>query len=123
MSFDLTVKADDNYSVSTDLHRLGEFLAQLPHVRANGQRGFVLDDPPSRWMEIDLEVVSPEGDYDEELSENSLEVNCIRLHIPYGRLGKKPERDYFPTAWAIAKFLAWRLYDEQSGEEVPGGSV
>ena len=123
MSYDLTIRADRDYSRSTEVGRLMAFIARLPHLRPNGARRFVLDDPPSRWMNIDLEFIGPDREYDEELTERGPETNCVRLHIPYAFLGDRPERDYFPTAWAIAKFLGWRLYDQQSGEDVPDGAI
>ena len=115
MSYDLDIKADDDYSQSADCDRLKAFVAHLPGIKPNGSRGFVLDDRPQKWMEIDLEAVSPDGDYDEELSRGTW-VNCVRLHIPYAYLGETPERDYFPTAWAIAAFLGWRLHQDKGGE-------
>ena len=51
------------------------------------------------------------------------EVNCVRFHIPYDQLGDEPERDYFPTAWAIARFLGWRLFDQQLGEYIVEGTT
>jgi hypothetical protein len=50
-------------------------------------------------------------------------TNCIRLHIPYAFLGKRPERDYFPTCFAIADHLGWSVYDEQSGEDIPRDAI
>ncbi len=123
MSYDLTIKPDDEFSRSAEVGRVMTFIGQLPSVRSNGARGFVLDDPPSRWMEIDLEYIGPDGEFDDELSESGPKTNCVRLHIPYAYLGDTPERDYFPTALAIAKFLGWRLYDEQSGEDIHEGAI
>jgi hypothetical protein len=123
MSFDLTIKPDDAFSRTVPIGRVMAFVAQLPNVRPNGSRGFVLDDPPSRWMEIDLEFIGPEGEFDEAMTKEGPDTNCVRLHIPYAYLGDKPEQDYFPTAFAIAKFLGWRLYDEQSGEDVQEGAI
>ena|SRR5438094_426931 len=118
MSYDLTIKADDEYSVFVVLERVSEFLTKLPRVHPTGPGQFLLDDLPNRWMEIDLEVVSPEGST-ECVSDHDLgRANCIRLHIPYAYLGEAPERDYFPMAADIAGFLEWRLYDEQTGEDI-----
>jgi hypothetical protein len=88
MSYDLSVRADENYSKSTAKQPLIEFMATLPNLRVNGLRGFVLDDPPKRWMEIDLEVVSGDGDNIEEPDQEYPELNCLRLHIPYGFFAK-----------------------------------
>ena len=70
-------------------------------------------------MEISVETVDVDGNSIEEDGKIYGTTNCIRLHIPYAFLGKRPERDYFPTAFAIADHLGWSLYDEQSGEDIP----
>ncbi len=123
MSFDLTIKPDDNYSRRTSKAALDSFVTQLPGVKPNGTRGFVLDERPKRWMEIDLEVVSEEGDNIEEEGETYDDINCVRLQIPYAFLGHAIERDYLPTAFAIADHLGWTLYDDQSGEPVPKDAI
>lgn len=123
MSFDLTIKSDDAFSRSAEVARVMAFIAQLPNMRSNGSRGFVLDDPPARWMEIDLEFKGADREYDPVLSESGPDTNCIRLHIPYAYLGDLPHWEYFPTALAIARFLGWRLYDEQSGEDIREGDI
>jgi hypothetical protein len=123
MSYDLTIKPDDEFSRAAAVGRVLAFAAQLPHLRPNGARGFVLDDPPSRWMEIDLEFIGSDGEFDAALTNTGPDTNCINLHIPYAYLGEQPERDYFPTALALARFLGWRLYDEQSGEDIKEGAI
>src|SRR5512135_437347 len=105
MSFDLTIKADETYSRRTPKAALDSFIAQMPGIKPNGSRGFVLDEPPKRWMEIDLEVVSEEGDNIEEDGKSYNDINCVRLHVPYAFLGDAIERDYLPTAFAIAEHI------------------
>jgi hypothetical protein len=119
MSYDLTIKSAENYSLFTSKAKLDLFLTQLPGVKRNGDRGFVLDDPPERRMEIDLEVVNEEGDNIEEDGKAYGDINCVRLHIPYAFLGDAIDRDYLPTAFAIADYTGWALYDDQSDEAVP----
>jgi hypothetical protein len=82
MSYDLSIRPDEQYSRRSAKQPLMKFLATLPKLRPNGNRGFVLDDPPKRWMEIDLEVVSEDGDNIEEPDQEYPEINCLRLHIP-----------------------------------------
>lgn len=125
MSYDLTIRADDRYSQFTAIQPLIEIAAELPNVEMNGERGLVLDDPPSRWMEIDLETVSEEGDFLEEEA-NSLQINCVSLHVPYAFYRSETfETDYLPTALAIARHLQWSLIDPQTENVVwsPGGEV
>jgi hypothetical protein len=114
MSYELTIRGDEKYSRSTPIRELGAFIAGLPDIKPNGKMGFALDDLPRRWMEIDLEVVSEEGDRIAESWRTYDTINWIRLHIPYQFLGKEMERDYLPTALAIADFVGWPLYDEQT---------
>lgn len=123
MSFDLTAQADDARSRFAPHDTLAAFVAGLPHVRRLGPDLFALDDPPARWMNISLEVSGPDGDSEAAADAGRAEVNCVRFHIPYDQLGDEPERDYFPTAWAVAEFLGWRLYDGQLGEYVTEGAI
>jgi hypothetical protein len=120
MSYDLTISADETYSESTPLGPLADFIAELPQVESNGDAGFVLDDRPKRWMAIDLEVVDEEGDNVQEADQTVDSINCIHLHIPYPFLGDAIERDYLPTAVAIAEFVGWPLVDEQTGKLLSG---
>lgn len=61
MSYDLTIRSDEHFSERTPKAALESFIAQLPHVKQNGSREFVLDDETTkRWMEIDLEVLTME---------------------------------------------------------------
>lgn len=123
MSYDLTIKSDELYSQSKPLAALEKLISRLPGVKRNGKRSFVLDDRPKRWMEIDLEAVNEEGDNIEDDGKPHLNVNCIRLHIPYKFLGDAIDRDYLPTAFAIAKHAGWTLYDDQSDAPVQSTTV
>jgi hypothetical protein len=115
VSYDLTIRSDERYSRSTPKPPLMAFLRGLPGLRPNGASGFALDDPPDRWMEIDLELVSEDGDNIEEAGQEYLEINCIRLHIPYGHFrSERFEQEYLPTALAIARYAKWPLFDEQT---------
>jgi hypothetical protein len=119
VSYDLIVRADEEFSKSTAFGPLADFIEMLPNIRPNGSTGFVLDDPPKRWMEIDLEGDFPEEEAMEAIKEGPGRVSSISLQIPYAHLGDAPERDYFPMALAIAKFVGWPLFDAQTGEEIP----
>jgi hypothetical protein len=123
MSFDLTAQADDARSRFAPHRPLAAFVAGLPHVRRLGPDLFALDDPPARWMNVSLEVSAASGDSVSASDAGLAEVNCVRFHIPYEQLGDEPERDYFPTAWAIAQFLGWRLYDQQLGEYIAEAAI
>ena len=118
MSYDLTIRPDEQFSQFKPLAPLATFLAAQPHVKPNGDRAFALEDG-NRWMEIYIETVSEEGDNIEDDSTDPSTFNCIRAHIPYPRLGRQPERDYFPLLRRIAEHVGWQLYDEQRGAELP----
>ena len=120
MSYDLTIRSDEQYSRRSAKGPLMAFIAGLANVKASGSKGFVLDDGPRRWMEIDLEVVSEEGDNIEESGEEYPEVNCLRLHIPYAYFRNNTfNHDYLPTALEIARHLQWTLTDDQTGQIWP----
>ena len=121
MSYDLTIKSDDRYSRTATRAGLDSLLLQLPGVRRNG-KGFALDEPQKRRMEIDLEVVNAEGDNIEETGKTYDNINCIRLHISSAFAGDSIEHDYFPTAFAIAQHVGWPLYDDQTGKRISPGS-
>jgi len=74
-------------------------------------------------MNIDLAVKEADGGFTAPSELGRTDVNCVWFHIPYDQLGAEPERDYYPTAWAIARFLGWQLYDEQLGEYVTDGAI
>ncbi|PWU10379.1 MAG: hypothetical protein C5B50_25610 [Verrucomicrobia bacterium] len=118
MSYDLTIAKDRGFSASTQFADLADFLRKAQDVKPNGDRGFLYEPSPKRHMEIDLEVVSDEGDNIEEAGTNYPEINCVRLHVPYSMLGNAPERDYFPLAFTIAERLGWTVHDDQSGEAI-----
>jgi hypothetical protein len=116
MSFGLTISSDSKFTRSTPKADLAAFVSRLPHVIPNGDSGFALDERDKRWMEIDLEVVSEDGDYLEEVAKSSDVINCVRLRIPSGFLTDSLERDYLPTAFAIARKAGWLVFDDQSGD-------
>ena len=118
MSYDLTIKGNETYSLYTSRAAIESFIKQLPGIKPNGKHGFALDARPKRWMEIDLEVVNEEGDNTESSQQVSADINCIRLHIAHKFFGDDIERDYFPTAFAIAEHIGWTLYDDQDDEPV-----
>ena len=115
MSYDITIAADESFSKSVPIDSLRAYLSTLANLRPNGDRGFLFQEDERLWMEIDLEAVTEEGDLRDDSDELST-VNCVRLHIPYPRIGTQPETDYFPIAVAIGRHLGWPVLDEQSGE-------
>jgi hypothetical protein len=115
MSYVITISADEEFSRSVPLEPLRAFIGQLPGIQPNGEYHFALSDESRLWMEIYVESATEDGGAGDE---GSPTVNRVRLHIPYGLLGESPERDYFPTAVAIARHLGWRAIDEQTGRSL-----
>ena len=115
MSYDLRISKNKSFSAFADLLPLKKYISELPDIVPNG-KGFAIDDPmTNRWMEIDLEVVSEEGDNIEESGQDFTQINCINLHILYSFLKRESfEEDYLQTALQIAKFLNWPLVDLQT---------
>ena len=116
MSYDLTIRANASFSAFAPCQPLAKFMRRLPYIKPNGDRSYMLDDPPRRRMEIDLELVDEEGDILDD--EAYTEFNCVRLHIPEQFLAATFQRDYFPTALAIAERLGWQLLDDQTERPV-----
>ena len=116
MSYDLTIRSDENFSQYKQFGPLADFLSTQPNVKPNGPRGFTFEQG-TLSMEIDFETASEEGDNSEDESTDPTTFNCVRAHIPYPHLGDNPERDYFPLLRDIAQKIGWKLYDEQSDDE------
>src|SRR5436190_13989574 len=119
MSYDITIRSDEKFSRSVPREPLAAFIAQLPSISRTDRSQFVLDEKPKRWMVISLETADQDGNCVEDDGKVYGTTNCLRLHISYAFLGQRPERDYFPTCFAIADHLGWSVYDEQSGEDIP----
>ena len=121
MSYDLTIKSDDSYSESIDLTELASFIERLPHIVPNGERGFCYSEGERYYMEIDLEIVSEEGDTIEDEPDSPKDrVNCVEGHIPYAFMDEEqvdPDR-YLEPLMRIAQHLRWRLYDPQEDEYI-----
>ena len=114
MSYDFRLQANSNYSVSHDIESTVAYLLDQANVKSNGKRGFVLDDPPSRWMEIYLETVSDEGDSIEDGNIVNNTFNCVNLCIPYGFLENQPVDSYYPLIKSLAQHLRWEAINLQT---------
>jgi hypothetical protein len=116
MSYDLTSQGDDRYSIKVARNVVYEAIAQLADVEPNGTSGFVLKRGKTVYMEIDVELVSEEGDNIEDLQNPAPEVNCINFHIPYAFVD--PIEAYLKVALEISDSLGWKLYDLQTDQQV-----
>ena len=118
ISYDLSICSDEAFSEFAPATELRSFVEQLENVKPNGEWGFALGKGKSNWMEIDLEVVSDEGDYLGDVSPDRRGINCVRLHIPYSFLNDGWQQIYLPTALAISDYLHWPLVDAQTDETI-----
>jgi hypothetical protein len=114
MSYDITIRSDENYSEKTDPESLRAYLRSIPDVEPNGKIGFLYGRSKSLYMELDLEEVDPEGDWIEE----SEQVNCISVHIPYAFLTTENQNLYLSVVLHIAHHLNWQAIDAQTGSRI-----
>ncbi|MCA8959582.1 MAG: hypothetical protein KDC38_03670 [Planctomycetes bacterium] len=126
MSDDLSLRSDEEYSECVDAADLREFIGQLRDVHSNGTWSFAFGDSVSTWMEIDLEVVSEQGDRLEGSCPHEEGINRVRLHIAGtddDGPDAAPRAPYARTMLEIAEYLEWPLVDEQSGLELDTSSL
>ena len=101
---------------------LKAFLLSLPFV-VEEDGALALNQQPRRWMRIVPSIVDAEGNDVGDAAGESVAVNAVFLHLSYATESSDPERDYLPTAVAIARFLRWQIYDPQSDEVIPNNAV
>lgn len=119
MSYDLSIRSDDTYSETVDRAPLSAFLSALPGVARDTESHFVLEEGSGGFrVEIDLGMVSPEGDFLEEAPPDR--INCIWIHVTSGRADVSEDISdaYRDVCSQIAAHVGWRVFDEQSGEYV-----
>jgi len=113
MSYEISIKSDDKYTARIDRRKLYEYISTLPNIVHSDADHFVFRDPNvGTYMEIDLELVSEEGDsLDIRVTQ---ERNCVRIHIPYYFLESTGAQIY-EICFQIADRIGWKVYDEQLG--------
>jgi hypothetical protein len=117
VSYDLTARSDDTYSTRVVRNRASALVASLPNVHTNGPGSFVLQRGEEVWMEVDLELVTEDGDSLDHASQHpSAEINCVRFHVHAAFQGTLDE--CIATAIRVATGLGWHLNDEQTGAVV-----
>ena len=117
--FDITLRPDPTFEGSTDRASLEHFLSNLRGVGRNGEKGFVLDTPAGRWMEITPQTRRWDGVMGEVVSNEGANVNCVHLFFPGTHRGPELERDYWHMAFRIAEHLGWLVFDDtDSGSTV-----
>ena len=117
MSYDLCVRSDDTFSETVDRAPLSAFLSALSGVTRDTDSHFVLEGGSGGFrLEIDLELVSPEGDFLEGTP--PARINCIRVHVTSGGadVSEDISDSYRDVCSQIAEHVGWRVFDEQTGE-------
>jgi len=115
MSYDITIKSDDNFAESTDKKSLASLLQNSFQMTKTGTAFRFGSAAGPVYFEVDAYLVTPEGDW--QTDGESTGVNRIDLHVP-GAFFEASHRQAVEIAGAIAKGLGWKAYDEQTGEEI-----
>ncbi|QDU20585.1 hypothetical protein [Urbifossiella limnaea] len=115
MSWYLTIRPDPNYSRSTPLGPLVEYLRSLPELMQDKSVEF-RNAPGSPWVSLVLAQASMTGNYavsnDLPSTINVVEIVC----------GDGDEDWYEALARLVATFLRWEVVEEHSGRTLlPGG--
>lgn len=109
MSYDLSIRYDEDFSQSAELGSFESWVLSDPRVRRNGDSSFVFESlPKNLWVELDVETC---GDGEE------VTFNCIRVHIPYGTFDSTPDEECFTFLHGICSYLGWQVVDEQVGDD------
>ena len=115
MSYDLDVRADQDYSKSAPLLQMAAIVASLPGVTRTGPTSFALDRVSADiHVNLDLVYESEQGE-DSSLTPN--EINSVGLSVPYPLL-EKSGPVALEMALQVAEKLGWSVYDPQGDCEV-----
>ena len=118
MSYDLEIRSDARYTQTKDLRSLHDFVMTLPHIRCYEIGHYDYEEAEEQMrMEIDLSVVDEAGntlDRSQLAPVTERRINCIMLHIPYGRMYQDYRfQRYLDVAQHIAAYVGWELLDLQ----------
>ena len=119
MSYDLSIRSDDTFTDKVDRVPLSTFISGLPGVTRETDGHFALEESSGGFrVEIDLDLVSPEGDSLEAGPSDG--INCIRIHVTSGGADVNNDitESYREVCSQIAAHVGWRVFDEQLGEYV-----
>ncbi len=115
--FEMSIRPNGASTRAVDREALEAFLASLAGVRRHEARGFVLDSPLGRWMEITPQWRTADGLLLTGSADDSVRVNYIHLHFPAKARGPTIDRDYMRAAFAIADHLGWRVHDDTDSDD------
>jgi hypothetical protein len=121
MSFDLCVRSDASYKQRAERASVLGFVVALPRVIQHSSNHVLLEHVTlGVRMEIDLELVSEEGDFLD--GDESDQINCVRIHVPYA-CAEAAMPWVHEVCFAIAGYVGWNVFDEQRGEylDLPAG--
>ena len=113
MSYDITIKADDDYSKSADIVKIDLLLSSIAGMNKREQ-GYHFGDPSDGvYFEIDAYQVNREGNLVEHRLATG--VNRVDIHIPAAFFDATQQKAA-EVSCTIAANLGWKVFDEQTGE-------
>ena len=114
MSYDVCIRGDKTYTGRASRQPLCEFISALPRMAQGSKTHFTLEDVNgSACMEIDLELVTEQGD---NLGlDSSDEINCVRVHVS-GPFAEANMPSVQKVCFQIAGHIGWKVFDEQVGK-------
>jgi hypothetical protein len=113
MSYDLTIRFDDEATATTHVSSIEGFLSTYPGTERVTRNQWVHEPNSSVHVEIDLVPV------DEELGES---INCIGIGVPYPFLAASGELA-LKLCFALGEHLGWRVFDEQIDEYINAADI
>ena len=113
MSYDLTIRFDDDATAVVDSSAIESFLGSYGSTERVAQNQWLYEPNSSIHVEIDLVSVS---------EEDVGSISSICVLVPYPVLATSGE-SALKMCFAIAEHLGWRVFDEQTGDYVSSDDI
>lgn len=123
MSYDLEIRSDDLYSVTSSLRRVTDILSLVPAVRQTSEITFGFEvESLNVYAEIYCEHLDDQGEstdlFAAQPNREGVAINCIRVCIPYAHVHQdKRDELYVLLGGEVAKHLGWKVVDLQTKTE------
>ena len=113
MSYELSIKGDQEGATTTERQPLIRFLADVVGLLPDSEAHFrIVDAAGVNYGDVDL---SPAAE-----GRGTQGVNCIQVHIPYA-YARERRSAALSLCRQIASHLGWLIYDEQEGRYIGRG--
>lgn len=110
MSYDISIKGDQNCTKTTEQQPLIKFLVDDLCFLPDSETHFrIVDRSGLNYGDVDLSA--------KYQGEAVPAVNCIQIHIPYAYAPQKLTAA-LDLCRQIANYLGWLIYDEQDGRYI-----